>query len=210
MSRKEKQFWESLWCGLSAVTGRHGSRRWERMSHPTEQQGNWLECAGVAPHQKQESNCFQVIEAKDTRETSAHHVLTESRHANHNIQGALQERKQKDWEEPESEDQMLWDPISSVASEATPIMSHRHDCLIRPEQELQIGWSGWGEIRRCQPTLHKGGQTARGCWVEQNVFSRGKHANWLSNTKWSALKTHKWHYEDWAGYTCVYIYAHNK
>lgn len=79
------------------------------------------------------------MEAKDMRETFAHHVLTESRHANHNIQGALQERKQKDWEESEDEDRMLSDHISSVASKAIPIMFHQHDCLIRPEQELQIG-----------------------------------------------------------------------
>jgi hypothetical protein len=28
------------------------------------------------------------------------------------------------------------------------------------------------------------------CWESEKVFSRDEHSNWLSNTKWLALKTY--------------------
>ena len=74
-----------------------------------------------------------------------------------------------------------------VMSEATPTKSHQHDCLnMSGTRTIEMGrpmWSGAsiGGLRHTHTPLRNFQ------WKKQSMR---KHTNWLSNTKWPALKTY--------------------
>ena len=100
-------------------------------------------------------------------------------------------------------------------SEAMAIKSHLHDCLMMSWTRVRTADMP-KQMEECLPGLNPA-QGSTGKYgmprVGETVFPREQHTRWLSDTDWSALKTHspsEWLtlYRLWRLYLGTYTYIH--
>lgn len=71
-------------------------------------------------------------------------------------------------------------------AEGTPIRSHQHDDLKMNRTRTAVDMLKWTMESLGARTAGKSGILR----VEERVFSREEHRNWLFDIKWSTLKTY--------------------